>query len=83
MVFELFTDSDGIIDDTSGDEGGNAAVELSLELGARRVVEYVVGNVVGNSEPLVVEGVGNGVIEKSPAGTVLLAPGDEVESPLE
>lgn len=83
MVLELFTDGDGITDDTSGDEGGNAAIELSLELRRGSVVGYVVGNVVGDPEPLVVEGVGNGAIEESPPGTVLLAPGDEVESPLE
>lgn len=83
MVLELFTDGDGITDDTSGDEGGNAEAELSFKLARGSVVENVVGNVVGNPEPLVLEGVDNGAIEESPSGTVLLALGDEVGSPLE
>lgn len=83
LVLELFTDGDEIPDDACGDEVGNVAIKLPLELERGRVVEDVVGNVVGNSEPLVVENVGSGAVEESSPGTVLLAAGDEVESPVD
>lgn len=75
MALELLTDGDGLNGGKSGEEGLNAAVELSLTLERGSVEVDGEGDVMDNPEPLVVEGVGNGADEGLP---LLLTPGDEL-----